>query len=116
MVTIYNKSNRPIGVAGQSVLPDREIKIQDKFAYCDAYDEDGVATGERVLLPGLVALKNMKFVDIHEEKEVAAHKEEPKADPVPENEPDDANEDDVAGGEPVEGKKATKRGRKSKNE
>ena len=116
MVTIYNKSNRPIGVAGQSVLPDREIKIQDKFAYCDTYDEDGFATGERALLPGLVALKNMKFVDIREEKEVVAHKEEPKADPIPEDKLDDANEGDVAEGEPVEEKKTTKRGRKSKNE
>lgn len=69
MVTILNKSNRPIGVAGQSVLPDKEIKVQDKLVYCAVFDEDGNNTGKKQLLPGLIALKEGGFINILEEKE-----------------------------------------------
>ena len=96
MVIILNKSNRPIGIAGQSVLPDKEIKVQDKHAYCDVYDEDGVATGERQLLPGLVALQLRGHIVITEEK---------KEKPVEEK-----------AEEPAEDKPKTKKTRKSKEE
>ena len=102
MVIIYNKANRPIGIANQSVLPLKEIKLQDKHAYCDVYDEDGNPTGERQLLPGLVALETMGFVTIKEEKQ-AAKKAEPTA--------EDKSAEDKAE-EKVEEK--PKKGRKSK--
>lgn len=70
MVTIFNKSNRPIGVAGQSVLPSKEIKIKDKDAYCSVFDENGKNTGNRELLPGLVALEQVGFITIKIEEEV----------------------------------------------
>ena len=76
MVTVFNKSNRPLGIAGVSILPDKEVKIKDKDAYCDVYDENGAPTGKRVLLPGLVALKNMNFVTIKEESEEPVQKQE----------------------------------------
>lgn len=75
MVTIYNKSNRPIGVANQSVLPDKEIVVKDKFVYYDVCDENGVATGEKRLIPGLIALKNNGFVTIKEEPDEKPKKE-----------------------------------------
>ena len=89
MVTILNISNRPIGVAGVSILPDQEVKIKDKDAYCDAYDENGNATGKKVLLPGLVALKGMRFVTITEEKEEKKEEvKEPEKEPVKEEKDD----------------------------
>lgn len=84
MVTIINKSNRPIGVAGQSVLPDKEIQVKDKFVYCDIFDENGLATGEKQLLPGLVALKIAGHVEIREELRKVETKVEPKAEEVEE--------------------------------
>lgn len=78
MVTIYNKSNRPVGVANQSVLPDGELKIQDKHAYCAVFDENGLDTGKKQLLPGLVALANFGIITITEEKEEQVE-EKPKA-------------------------------------
>lgn len=84
MVTIINKSNRPIGVAGQSVLPDKEIQVKDKFVYCDIFDENGLATGEKQLLPGLVALKIAGHVEIREELPKVETKVEPKAEEVEE--------------------------------
>lgn len=95
MVTIFNKSNRPIGVANQSVLPDKEIKVKDKFVYCEVFDENGAPTGEKMLLPGLVVLVNMGFVTVKEEKEEVAK-------PVEK--------------EPVEEKPKTKKTRKAKEE
>ena len=73
MVVVFNKSNRPIGIAGQSVLPDKEIKVKDKDAYCLVYDEDGNATGERKIIPGLAILeqKGMVTLRFEEEKPVA---------------------------------------------
>lgn len=68
MVTVYNKSNRPIGIAGQSVLPDKEIKVKDKDVYCDVFDEYGNSTGKRALLPGLKALEGMGLIKIREEE------------------------------------------------
>lgn len=76
MVTIFNKSNRPIGIAGQSVLPDREIKVKDKDAYCFIFDENGVNTGKQELLPGLVAIQKMGFITIREDREEAAEKKD----------------------------------------
>ena len=68
MVTIINKSNRPIGViGGQFCLPDQKIVLKDKDAYCDVFDENDVRTGEKKLLPGLKALKNRGFIEIIEE-------------------------------------------------
>jgi len=67
MVTIINKSNRPIGViGGQFCLPDQKITIKDKDAYCDVFDENDVRTGEKTLLPGLKALKGRGFIEIIE--------------------------------------------------
>lgn len=79
MVIIFNKSNRPIGIAGQSVLPDKEIRVKDKDAYCEVVDEEGNATGEKKLIPGLKALEIRGFVTIREVEE--AKKEEPKEEP-----------------------------------
>ena len=67
MVTIFNKSNRPIGIEKMSVLPDKELKIKDKIAYCEVFDENGNPTGKKQLLPGLVALQNIGFITIKEE-------------------------------------------------
>ena len=75
MVIIFNKSNRPIGIAGQSVLPDQEIRVKDKDAYCAVFDEHGEDTGEKQLLPGLKALEGMKFVTIRVEEEAKPKKE-----------------------------------------
>lgn len=81
MVKVYNKSVRPIGVANQSVLPDKEIRIQDKYAYCDVYDEDGNNTGKRQILPGLRALENMGFVTITEEEPMPVKDEDTQEQP-----------------------------------
>lgn len=97
MVTIINKSNRPIGVAGQSVLPDKEIQVKDKLVYCDVYDENGLATGDKQILPGLLALKIAGHIDIREELPKVETKVEPKD-------------------EETEEKPKAKKGRKSKEE
>lgn len=75
MVIIFNKSNRPIGIAGQSVLPDKEIRVKDKDAYCDVYDEEGNKTSGKKLLPGLKILETKGFITIRVEEE---KKVEPK--------------------------------------
>jgi len=77
MIVVFNKSNRPIGIAGKSVLPDREINVQDKDAYCAVFDENGRDTGKKALLPGLKALENRGFVSIRVLEEKPA--EEPVA-------------------------------------
>lgn len=64
MVTIYNKSNRPIGIAGQSVLPTKEIKVKDRDVYCAVFDENGVDTGKKEILPGLTAMEIAGFITI----------------------------------------------------
>ena len=111
MVTILNKSNRPIGVAGQSVLPDKEIVVKDKLVYCDVCDENGVPTGEKQLLPGLRALVGMKFVEVREEPEQVKKPVEPVA-PVA-----DAAEDGAEDAPTEEAKTEKKRGgRKPKGE
>lgn len=69
MVTIYNKSNRPIGIAGQSVLPTQEIKVKDKDVYCAVFDENGVDTGKKGFLPGLTAMQLAGFITIKVEEE-----------------------------------------------
>jgi len=105
MVIIFNKANRPIGVAGQSVLPNREIRVKDRDAYCAVYDEHGNDTGKKKLLPGLKALETIGFVTIRVEEEAKpAQKEKPtveEAKPVVEE-------------NPVEEKKTTTRKRKTK--
>ena len=79
MVTVFNKSNRPIGIGGKSVLPDKEMIVQDKDAYCSVFDEHGNDTGKKMILPGLKALEMRGYITIREEK-----KEEPKEEPVEE--------------------------------
>jgi len=84
MVIIFNKSNRPIGIAGQSVLPDREIRVKDKDAYCDMYDEEGKKVLGKKILPGLKILEMKGFITIRveeEKKEEPVAAEEPKAEP-----------------------------------
>ena len=70
MVTIYNKSNRPVGVGKQFILPDQKMKIQDKDAYCSVFDEDGNDTGKKMILPGLKAMEGFGLINIEEEKAV----------------------------------------------
>lgn len=69
MVTIYNKSNRPIGIAGQSVLPTKEIRVKDRDVYCAVYDENGVDTGKKEILPGLTAMEIAGFITIKPDEE-----------------------------------------------
>lgn len=105
MVTIYNKSNRPLGIAGKAVLPDKEIKLKDKEVFCDIYDEDGFATGERQLIPGLKALEGLGLCTVRIEES-----EKPKKEPEAEV-PVEAAVEEV----PVEKKKTT-RGKKKPEE
>jgi len=86
MVIIFNKSNRPIGVAGQSVLPDREIRVKDKDAYCAVFDEDGNETGEKQIIPGLAILEQKNMVSIRFEEEKKATKKVEKKEAEPEAE------------------------------
>lgn len=112
MVTILNKSNRPIGIAGQSVLPDKEIVVKDKLAYCDVCDENGAPTGEKQLLPGLRALIGMKFVEVREEPEQVKKPVAPVAPAA-----DDADEGGEEDAPAAEDKPEKKRGgRKPKGE
>ena len=69
MIIVFNKANRPIGIAGQSVLPDKEIQVKDKDAYCAVFDENGEDTGEKVIIPGLKALEMRGFISIREVEE-----------------------------------------------
>lgn len=77
MVTIFNKSNRPIGIGKQSVLPDKEIKVKDKEAFCEIFDENGNPTGKKQILPGLKALEIIGFVTITVEEEPKNVEEKP---------------------------------------
>lgn len=79
MVKIYNKSNRPLGIAGKAVLPDQELVLKDKDVFCEAYDEDGFSTGEKVLIPGLRALEDhgLCTVKIEADKAAPAKKKAP---------------------------------------
>lgn len=93
MITIINKSNRPIGViGGQFCLPDQKITLKDKDAYCDVFDENDVRTGEKKLLPGLSALKNRGFIEIIEEP---AKKAVEKPEPVVEEKVEEPVEEPV---------------------
>ena len=76
MITIYNKSNRPIGIAGLSVLPSKEIKVKDRDAYCTVFDEYGKDTGKREILPGLKALEQVGFITIRVDAEAEQTKAE----------------------------------------
>lgn len=97
MVTIYNKSNRPVGVGKQFALPDKEIQVQDKDAYCAVFDEYGNNIGKKEILPGLKAMERMGLITIRVEapqkpvEEKVEVKEEPKA----EEEPKVAAEEEV---------------------
>ena len=101
MVTIFNKSNRPIGIGKQSVLPDKEIKVKDKEAFCEVFDENGAPTGKKQILPGLKALEMIGFVTIKVEEE-----------PSPEPKKAEKNVEEPS----VEEKPKAKRGRKPKEE
>ena len=74
MVTIYNKSNKPIGVGKQFCLPLQEMQIQDRDAYCEVFDERGKPTGKKVILPGLRAIEMQGFITIKEQKEAKVEK------------------------------------------
>ena len=74
MVIVFNKSNRPIGIAGQSVLPDKEINVKDKDAYCAVFDENGKDTGKKMIIPGLKALEIRGFITIREIEEKPVEK------------------------------------------
>lgn len=104
MVTIYNKSNKPIGVGKQFCLPLQEMQVQDRDAYCEVFDERGKPTGKKVILPGLRAIEMQGFITIKEEKE--AKKAPVKAEPVAEAAVEETAEEAVP-------EKKT-RGRKSK--
>lgn len=76
MISVFNKSNRPIGIAGQSVLPDKEITVKDKDAYCAVFDEYGNDTGKKAIVPGLIALQTKGYVTIRVIDEAPAEKSE----------------------------------------
>lgn len=101
MVTIFNKSNRPIGIGKQSILPDKEITVKDKEVFCEVFDENGNPTGKKQILPGLKALEIIGFVTIK-------INEEPKDEPKAEKKADEAPA--------AEEKPKAKRGRKAKEE
>ena len=101
MVTIFNKSNRPIGIGKQSVLPDKEIKVKDKEAFCEVFDENGAPTGKKQILPGLKALEMIGFVTITVEEE-----------PSPEPKKAEKKAEETS----AEEKPKAKRGRKPKEE
>ena len=72
MVKVFNKSNRPLGVAGKAILPDQEVAFKDKEVFCEVYDEDGFSTGERQIIPGLriLEIRGLCNIKIEEEKKV----------------------------------------------
>lgn len=87
MVTIINKTNKPVGIiGGQYCLPDQKIVLKDKEVFCDVYDEDGNLTGEKMILPGLKAMELRKYIEIkieedepkRVEKKEAVGEEKPK--------------------------------------
>ena len=85
MVTITNKSNKPVGViGGQFCLPDQKIVLKDKEALCDVYDEEGVATGEKQVLPGLKAMECRGYItiEVKEDEPKKAAKVEKAEEPV----------------------------------
>ena len=98
MVTIYNKSNRPVGIGKQFCLPDKEMQVQDKDAYCSVFDEDGNDTGKKVILPGLKAMEGFGLITIKEEPKEPEKPSEPVKEPVEE-----------AAEEPVEEKKPARK-------
>lgn len=68
MITIYNKSNKPIGIGKQFCLPGDEMQVQDRDAYCEIFDEYGKPTGKKQILPGLRAIEMQGFITIKEAK------------------------------------------------
>ena len=74
MVTIYNKSKKPVGVGKQYCLPGDEMHVQDKDAYCKIFDEYGKDTGKKQILPGLQAMERMGLITIKAEKAAKAEK------------------------------------------
>lgn len=107
MVTIYNKSKKPIGVGKQFCLPGDEMQVQDRDAYCEVFDEYGKPTGKKQLLPGLKAIERQGFITIKEEKAAAK-------DPVVETVEETANIHAVE--EAVPEKKTRTRKAKAKDE
>lgn len=86
MVTIINKSNKPVGViGGLFCLPDQKLVLKDKDAYCAVFDEDGNDTGKKMILPGLKALEGRGYISIEAQEEKP--KEEPKVEVPTEEEP-----------------------------
>ena len=82
MVTIINKTNKPVGIiGGQYCLPDQKIVLKDKDVFCDVYDEDGVNTGEKMLLPGLKAMELRGYIsiDVQEDKPKVSKQQKAKA-------------------------------------
>ena len=83
MVTIINKSNKPVGViGGLFCLPDQKLVLKDKDAYCAVFDEDGNDTGKKMILPGLKALEGRGYISIEVQEEKPKEEpteEEPKA-------------------------------------
>jgi len=70
MVTIINKSNKPVGViGGLFCLPDQRLVLKDKDAYCAVFDEDGNDTGKKMLLPGLKAMEGRGYIEIQVEED-----------------------------------------------
>lgn len=104
MVTIYNKSKKPIGVGKQFCLPGDEMQVQDKDAYCEIFDEYGKPTGKKQILPGLQAIERQGFITITEQK---AAKVEPVAEKAAET---------PAAAEAVPEKKTRTRKSKAKDE
>ena len=87
MVTIFNKSNKPVGViGGQFCLPDKKLVLKDKDVFVDVFDEDGEPTGEKKILPGLRAMEIRGYITIeHEEdKPKTAPKKKAVVEPVEE--------------------------------
>jgi len=78
MVTITNKTNKPVGIiGGQYCLPDQKIVLKDKEVFCDVYDEDGNLTGEKMILPGLKAMEIRKYIEIEIKEDAPKKVEEP---------------------------------------
>lgn len=70
MVIIRNISNKPVGVIGGNVcLPNEKFELKDKDAFCDVFDEDGIRTGEKMILPGLKAMEKIGYISIEVVKE-----------------------------------------------
>lgn len=74
MVTIYNKSKKPVGIGKQFCLPGDEMQVQDKDAYCAVFDEYGKDTGKKQFLPGLQAMERMGLITIKAEEAAKVEK------------------------------------------